>query len=266
MIGQNDYIERIQRFWFLWFPATVGIGSLALLALWVQLSFAQQAGQRTFASPQQAAHALFTAVQNDDEESILQILGGRKELVSSTDEVRDKVEREQFAEKYQEMHRLLREQNGTMVLFIGAENWSYPVPIVSKGGQWFFDCDAGAQEILFRRVGENESVAIETSRALVSATKPLTNVSTAQRVSSQPFHGYYFRPMVTPAKQGTASNKSEAGPVFVAYPAEYRVSGVITFVVTGGGTVFQKDLGTNTSKTVTAMSSGSLDSSWQIVE
>jgi hypothetical protein len=72
--------------------------------------------------------------------------------------------------------------------------------------------------------------------------------------------------MVTPAKQGTASNKSQAGPVFVAYPAEYRVSGVVTFVVTGRGTVFQKDLGTNTSKTVTAMSSGSLDSSWQIVE
>lgn len=153
-----------------------------------------------------------------------------------------------------------------MVLYIGAENWPFPVPLVSKNGQRYFDADAGKLEILFRRVGENESMAFETSRALVSATKPLTHVNAAKAVPSQAFHGYYFQPVTAPAKQGNASNKGDAEPVFVAYPAEYRLSGVMTFAVTRDGNVFQKDLGTDTTKMAKALSSGNLDPSWQIIE
>lgn len=267
MNNENEYLERVQRFWFLWFPGTVGIATVAMLALWVQLSFAQQVAQRTFSSPQQASQALYRAVENQDEQGILQILGGRKELVSSDDEVTDKVEREQFVAKYQEMHRLVHELDGTMVLYIGAENWPFPIPLVSKSGQWYFDADRGAQEILFRRVGENESSAIETCRALVSASNQLGAVRPGQAVPSQSRHGYYFQPVIASDSQRGASNRSvAAAPAFVAYPAQYRASGVMAFIVTRDGSVFEKDLGNDTAKIAESISSGSLDSSWQAVE
>ena len=54
------------------------------------------------------------------------------------------------------MHRLVKEPDGTTVLYIGAENWPTPIPLVKKGSSWYFDTAAGKKEILYRRVGENE--------------------------------------------------------------------------------------------------------------
>ena len=148
----------------------------------------------------------------------MHILGGGKELVSSGDEAEDKIDREQFAQKYQEMHRLVRESDGTTLLYIGAENWPFPVPLVSRATVWYFDANTGAQEIRFRRLGENEYTAIETCHALVQASKqPGSNTAEVDPVDSVcphlinaepaqisrtpsngeeiqgPFHGYYFR-------------------------------------------------------------------------
>ena len=85
---------------------------------------------------------------------------GRKEVTSSSDDVEDKLEREQFSRKYQEMHRLVQEPDGSTLLYIGAENWPFPIPLVSKNGAWHFDSETGTQEIKFRRIGENEATAI----------------------------------------------------------------------------------------------------------
>src|SRR5256885_4485505 len=146
------------------------IAALAALALlmmgYAQLSLAQKAGPKTFSSPGEASNALFQAVQNEDEEAVERILGAGKDVTSSSDEVEDKLERERFSQKYQEMHRLVREPDGATVLYIGAENWPFPIPLVSKDGAWFFDSDSGMQEIMFRTVGENESTAIRVCHAL----------------------------------------------------------------------------------------------------
>src|ERR1700682_655532 len=58
------------------------------------------------------------------------------------------------------MHRLGREADGSMTLYIGAENWPFPIPLVEKNGAWHFDADGGSKEVLFRRIGENELTAI----------------------------------------------------------------------------------------------------------
>ena len=92
------------------------------------------------------------------------ILGAGTEVTSSNDDVEDKLERERFSQKYQEMHRLVREPDGLTVLYIGAENWPFPIPLVSKNGAWYFDSDSGLEEILFRTVGENEVTAIRGLR------------------------------------------------------------------------------------------------------
>src|SRR2546426_8305189 len=150
----------------------VALAVSALLTLgYARLSFGQRSEPKTFSSPGEASNALFQAVKNEDEQALEAILGAGKEVTSSSDEVEDKLERERFGQKYQEMHRLVREPDGTTVLYIGAENWPFPIPLVSKNGAWYFDSETGKQEILFRRVGENEATAIEVCEEFATAKK-----------------------------------------------------------------------------------------------
>ncbi|MGA9507663.1 MAG: DUF2950 family protein [Candidatus Sulfotelmatobacter sp.] len=258
---------------------------LLLVAGLSDSSFAQAAPSqavqpKTFASPAEAGNALFQAVQEQDEPAVEAILGAGKEVTSSSDEVEDKLERERFSQKYQEMHRLVREPEGTTVLYIGAENWPFPVPLVSKNGQWYFDSDRGKQEILFRRVGENEATAIEVCEefamakneesAKAASEDPITQFAeslvsagpaNADNKKSNVFYGYYFRVVTNSASKVTGYGKKRGGLTLVAYPADYESSGVMTFVVTRHGIVYQKDLGSSTSK-VAAQIKARTGSSW----
>ena len=237
---------------------------LLLVVGFANASFAQDARLRTFASPWQASSALFEAAKNEDEEALEAILGAGREVTSSSDELEDKLEREQFSQKYQEMHRLVREPDGSTVLYIGAENWPFPIPLVSKNGQWHFDSDRGKKEILFRRIGENEATAIQVceefamgnnaANANVASEDPITRfakslvsagAASTDNKQSNLFHGYYFRIL---ARNGSSqvSGRGKTGLTLIAYPAEYKSSGVKTFVVTRKGVVFEKDLGPET--------------------
>jgi Protein of unknown function (DUF2950) len=276
------------------------VAALSVLALLVagisQLSLAQKSGPETFSSPWKASSALFQAVQNSDEEALERILGAGKEVTSSSDEIEDKLEREQFSQKYQEMHRLVKEPDGSTVLYIGAENWPFPIPLISKDGAWFFDSDTGTQEILFRRIGENEATAIEVceefalakkegdakaaSNAKASSQDPITRFSegliiagalnavsnTRPKADKEPylFHGYYFRQV---AGDSTAGNDVKDGVVLVAYPADYRSSGVKSFIVTKSGIVYEKDLGSTSLTTILVKHfKRGPDSSWHVTE
>ena len=134
--------------------------------------FAQEPGQRTFASAEDAASALFAAMQVQDEQFSLSILGpAGKDVISSGDPVEDSDTRASFVVKYQEMHRFVTEANGTITLVVGAENWPFPIPLVRNNGSWYFDTAAGKDEILFRRIGRNELAAMDACRDLVDAQK-----------------------------------------------------------------------------------------------
>src|SRR5271163_2585503 len=134
-------------------------------------SAAQQRGQKTFSSAEEASNALVTALQSNDEKALLAILGSDgRQVVSSGDDTEDAQGRANFVQKYQEMHRLVAEPDGT-TLYIGAKNWPTPIPIVNKGGSWYFDTDAGKREILYRRIGRNEMSTIRVCQELVAAQK-----------------------------------------------------------------------------------------------
>ena len=249
-----------------------------LLAISSQPGLAEEPGPKTFASPAEACKALVQAVQAGDEKMLESILGIGKEVTSSNDEVEDKLEREQFSKKYEEMHRLVREPDGNMVLHIGAENWPFPIPLVSKNGVWNFDSDSGKQEILFRTIGENESTAIQVCGEFAMARKrdgvkadsedPITRfaedlvtsgAANTSNNNSKAFHGYYFRVVRN-------SSASAAGRrlMLIAYPADYRQSGVMTFAVTHHGIVREKDLGPNTTTVAPQIRSGT-GASWRPV-
>jgi Protein of unknown function (DUF2950) len=245
--------------------------------------FAQESQARTFSSPAEAVSALVQAAQAGDERALESILGAGKEVTSSSDEEEDKLEREQFCKKYQEMHRLVEEPDGSTVLYIGAENWSFPIPLVSKNGVWYFDSETGKQEILFRRIGENEATAIEVCEEFSMATNasalkaasndPITRFAESLRSAaaankdnkeSGPFHGYYFRVMTQDsASEVNGYSNSKRKLTLVAYPAEYRSSGVMTFVVTWRGIVFEKDLGPET-ETLAPQMKTRTGSSWHM--
>ncbi len=135
-------------------------------------SLAQQQGQKTFSSPEEAAKAIVAAAQSNDEKAMLEILGpDGKEIVSSGDETEDAQNRANFVQKYQQMHRLVKEPDGMTMLYIGAENWPTPIPLVKKGNSWYFDTGMGKKEILYRRVGRNELSAIRVCQELAAAQK-----------------------------------------------------------------------------------------------
>jgi hypothetical protein len=298
-IMQHRMIERFDTFQWLGRITTVAVGAILLVMSSATLSLAQKSTQETYPSAEEAGHALFVAVQSDNEQAVTKILGGGKELVSSADDVEDKLEREQFARKYQEMHRLVREPDGTTVLYVGAENWPFPIPLASKSGAWYFDSDAGAQEILFRRIGENEATAIEICHALVRARKHAATTSTttndsiseyaqtlvsahetnagnsasaSKEETSGPLQGYYFRVLDAPRKNssGAKDNVSDAsataGYTVIAYPTDYRSSGVMTFIVTPNDVVYEKDLGPNTAKLAKKMTARTPSAGWHPAE
>ena len=148
---------------------------IAALTMWAAAGAssgpAQHSTQPTFSSADDASNRLFKAVQDNNVQAITNILGGRVELTSPGNEVQDKGERELFERKYREMHRLGRESDGSLTLYIGAENWPFPVPLVQRNGVWRFDPDSGSKEVLFRRIGENELTAIDICYEFVAAAK-----------------------------------------------------------------------------------------------
>src|SRR5438309_3563712 len=185
---------------------------LTLLAVgYANPSFAEESQAKTFSSPAQAVNALVQAAHAGDEQALKTILGAGSEVTSSSDKEEDKLEREQFCQKYKEMHRLVQEPDGITVLYIGAENWPFPIPLVADNGEWHFDSGRGKQEILFRRIGENEAAAIEVCQEFAMAknasaakadsedaiTRYADSLASATAASSDnkessPFHGYYF--------------------------------------------------------------------------
>ena len=235
---------------------------------------AQQSAQPTFQSTAEASQTLFQAVQSNNEEAIAKILGGPTELTSSLDPGQDKVDRELFVQKYQEMHRLGRDADGSVTLYLGAENWPFPIPLVVKNGAWHFDPELGAKEVMFRRIGDNELTTVATCHEFVAAEKqyrasptpPDLTVNSITSLIAKAANGsaggdrvlsdgYYFRFLTL---------GSTAKYALIAYPAEYRSSGVMTFIVTSNDVVYEKDLGANTSALASAMTAFHKDSTWRV--
>jgi hypothetical protein len=275
---------------------------------------------QTFPTAMAASQALVAALQSDDQQALMKVLGPEgKEIISSGDETADKNDRADFVMKYQEMHRLVTEPDGTTTLYIGAENWPTPIPLMHAAGGWYFDTAAGKKEILYRRIGSNELNAIQVCRELVDAQKeynakahdgdstnqyaqkffsdpdkhnglywtvasgeeqspigPLVASAEAEGYShdanhqAQPFMGYYFRVLKAQganaaggAKSYLVDGKMTRGFAFVVYPAEYRSSGVMTFIVNQDGIVYEKDLGPRTAEIAKALTAYNRDATWR---
>ena len=101
-------------------------------------------------------------------------------------------------------NRLVHESDTKCVLEVGTNSWPFPVPIVKKDGRWFFDTEAGKEEILSRRIGKNELAMLGVMRAYVDAQREYASrdrngdevLEYAQRIASTPGtkDGLYWPP------------------------------------------------------------------------
>src|SRR6266481_7816538 len=131
-----------------------------------------QPKQKEFDSPKQAADALIKVAANFDVATAKEILGpDGDDIVSSEDPVMDKNRATAFANKAKEKTsvEIEKKNRNQAVLLVGNDDFPLPIPIVKQKGKWFFDTKVGREEILNRRVGENELNAIEICRGFVEA-------------------------------------------------------------------------------------------------
>jgi hypothetical protein len=235
MMRIKDSIQKVR------WGTVVELTPLAVFLLWTfgftRVLLAEPSGHRTFSSPAQASRALFLAAQAGDEKALLEIFGpDGREIISSGDPVEDKNSRDQFVAKYRQMNRLVEGPEGTVRLYIGAENWSLPIPIVNHNDAWSFDTGAGKDEILLRRIGRNEIAAMRICQELVDAQKEYYAESldgegkqyAKKFVSDERKHnGLYW-------KTGRGESESPIGPYLAyaggdTYPAAASNSGAQPF-------------------------------------
>jgi hypothetical protein len=266
---------------------------------------AEKAVQKTFASPEDAGTALFEAAKSGDRNAMLAIFGpDASTVIFSGDAVRDKDNLQDFVAAYSQMHRWREIKSGGEMLYAGADNYIFPIPLgKNPAGQWYFDTAAGKDEILARRIGRDELTAIAACSALANAQNqyfqkvregdkvkqyalklvsddgkqnglywavsegqtpsPLEDLRDFAKAAGytnagdkpQPFNGYFFRILTKQgnsakggAKDYIVDGKLTGGFAFLAYPAEYRNSGIMTFIVGTDGVVYQKDLGEKTAE------------------
>ena len=244
---------------------------------------------------------------------------GSKQLIFSGDAVADKQRHERFVKAYDEKNRLVQQGND-MILVIGKEDWPFPIPVMKKGDSWVFDLDRGREEILNRRIGQNELDVIQVALAYVDAQREYAMkdrdknglLEYAQKFRSDagkknglyweakageeqsplgpfaararsegyragdkpiPYHGYYYKILTAQGKDASGGaysyivkGKMIGGFALVAYPAEYRNSGVMSFIVNHDGKVFQKDLGKNTASAAKGITVYNPDSTWTEVK
>jgi len=304
--------------------ALIGVGSFRYDSL--DAAQKQIEKQTFFSTPEEAVKALVEAATAKDRAALGEIFGPTSFLqLLSGDPVQDNREMVQFAAAVKKSAKLERVSEAKFTLTIGESNWPFPIPIVREENQWRFDTRAGAEEILNRRIGDNELSAIFTARAYVLAQwqyftdadvnkdgvaeyaqkfisspgkrdglywetadgeqpSPLGSLVAAARAEGYgrqngssapkraPYHGYYFKiltrqgPYAPGGKYNYLINGNMiGGHALVAYPDQWGRSGVMTFIVSQQGRLYQKNLGPKTAQIAASMTEYNPDPSWKLV-
>jgi hypothetical protein len=144
---------------------------------------AESSEQAAFTTPAEAGQALQVASRSHDESGLEGILGkGSAEILRSGDPVEDKAAIDAFTKKYDRMNRWVMLADGSQILYVGADNYPFPIPLTkNSSGKWHFDTEAGEDEILARRIGRNELLAIDATAAIAKAQEVYFRTAPGER-------------------------------------------------------------------------------------
>lgn len=262
------------------------------------------AAQQTFTTPDKAASALVNAITNQNESELNALLGDDwRQYLPSREVDPEAVAR--FLRDWKVTHRI-EQKDDVAHLNVGQDNWQLPIPIIKTQAGWHFDMQKAADEILTRTIGLNELSAIEAAHAYVQAQEDYfqLNAAYAQKFMSAEgkkdglywpikpgeapsplgpafsptspalgYHGYHFKILMAQGENAPGGKKSyladgklESGFALIAWPVEYGVTGVDSFLVNQDDDVLQKDLGAQTSEKVKNITSYNPDKSWSRVQ
>lgn len=132
-----------------------------------------------FDSCQDAVETLTDAIRAGDLAKAKAILGPEsEEILNSGDSTLDENNRELFISKYDEKHTLEIQDDNSVVLNVGENEWPMPIPLVRcpVTGKWYFDVKEGKEELLNRRIGKNELDSIQVCLAFVDAQREYSTI------------------------------------------------------------------------------------------
>lgn len=271
--------------------------------------------QKAFASPAEASAALFDAAKNSDQNALMAIFGpDGKDLVYSGDAVKDKNVMQSFVEAYSRMNRWSKSKSGDEILYIGTDNFAFPIPLSqNSSGRWSFNTAAGRDEVLARRIGDGELTTIGVLTEVANAQQeyfaqnhqfaqkfisdegqhnglfwpvaegqppsPLGSLADVAKAlgysrgdKPQPFNGYYYKMLTQQgntakggAKDYLSNGKMIGGFAVLAWPATYRDSGIMSFIVGQDGVVYERDLGEKTADAAAAITAYNPGEGWKMV-
>ena len=185
---------------------------------------AKAPAQASYATPEAASKALYDAVKSDDVKAIFAVLGpGSGPVIYSGDPVADNATRDDLITSWDRSLKIDREGDAKATLLIGPNETPFPFPLVKDGNAWRFDAKAGAEEVINRRIGQNELSAMKVCLAFIDAQREYAEVDRdgngiieyAQKLVSSPGKkdGLYW-----PTKAGEP--ESPLGPLAVQARAE----------------------------------------------
>lgn len=244
--------------------------------------------QAVFKSPDDAADTLARAVKNKDQTLLNTLLGTNFRRILPLSDVTSE-DHDNFNKAWEEHHTLIVQSDNTMLLAIGENKWTMPIPIVSGSSGWYFDVTQGLEIMRIRHIGRNELASMQTVLAYYDAQMEYSGqdrngdgfleyaqkfISTAgandglfwdvqpgstlsplghliaDRTPGGGYHGYFYRILKAQgkhAKGGAYSyligNKMRAGFALIAWPEEYGESGVMSFIISHEGIVYEQNLG-----------------------
>ncbi|MDE1996228.1 MAG: DUF2950 family protein [Rhizobiaceae bacterium] len=269
-----------------------------------------------FANASDAVDALKTRLTGKDVPGLAKLLGLNAEAAEKSDD---------FGERLEELANAATERFATVdtdadhkEIDLGSEIWPFPFPLEKTAQGWQFNTAAGLQEVIDRRIGENENQAIETvhlyvlaqalyasedhdndgvlefARKLISTPgkhdglywrdeedgeiSPAGNFADPARVegaqaSDHGYFGYRYRILKSQganiaggAYDFVINGNMIAGHALIARPAIYGQTGIMTFVVSHHGIVYEKDLGPNTAEIADKIKSFNPDKTWSVVQ
>lgn len=242
--------------------------------------------QQYFSTPAQATDALVSAIGEQNEGAMNDLLGEHwRDFLPPEGVDPDAVDR--FLRDWKVKHDTVID--GDMAhLMVGDNDWQLPIPVLKTAKGWQFDMQEAADEIQTREIGRNELAAIEALHAYVDAQQSYfaMNQKYAQKIVSsegkkdglywpvspgeapsplgpafspqQPgagYHGYHFR--ILPDKTGSFA--------MVAWPVDYGHTGVMSFMINGDDKAYQADLGKGSQKKAQALTAYAPDKTWHPV-
>jgi hypothetical protein len=270
----------------------------------------------TFAEASEAAEVLRKELHDENVEGLAKLIGLNPQEIGTSDDFNERLT--ELKDAADELFKLVEDSPDQRKIILGDLIWPFPFPLVKADGKWAFDTIAGLNEILDRRIGENELEAINTAANYVIAQTLYRDEDWdgdgvreyAQMLRSPPgtMDGLYWPaeeqgiespvgPFIIEAKAVTAKDSPTgyfgyryrvltkqgdnvsggaydyvingnmiAGFALIATPARYGETGIMTFMISHHGKIYEKDFGPETTEEAAKITEFNPDKSWQMVE